>query len=71
MRMSDDRLSMSSKKVVVFEPTMNKNNPVTDSKTLWHYNKRASIMGFLDGHAELVTTNYTDVSNNSTNRYYY
>ena len=72
LRMSDGLLSMTSKKVVVFEPTMNSGNAATDSKTLWHYNKRASIMGFLDGHSELVTTNYIDINlSQSTNRYYY
>lgn len=74
LRMSDGNLSMTSKKVVAFEPTMNSGNLTTDSKTFWHFNKRASVMGFLDGHSELVTSNYSDASYttvNNTNRYYY
>lgn len=75
LRMSDPTLAMSSKKAVVFEPTLHTGNPATDSKTLWHHSKRGSVIGFLDGHAEMVMTNYGNISfsssDNATNRYYY
>jgi prepilin-type N-terminal cleavage/methylation domain-containing protein len=75
-RMSDPTINMSTKKVVFFEPPLNNANKLTDAKTQWHWNKRGSVVGFLDGHGEWVTTNYTTIpplsgSDSATNRYYY
>lgn len=64
-RMSDPVLSMSSKKVLIFEPPAHYANR-NDSKARWHASRVVtdgtafpSVMGFLDGHAEFVLTNYT------------
>ena len=73
VKMSDSSLSMSSKKALIFEPPLHSGN--TDplaAANQWHFKKRGSMMGFMDGHAEYVTTNYTAVDMTQvTNRYYY
>lgn len=75
-RMSDTSINMTSKKAIVFEPPLHSGNSITDSRTQWHANKRYTIIGFGDGHAEYVTTNYTTLpslsgADSATNRYYY
>jgi len=49
-----------SKKVLLFEPPLDERNPIDGSpqdtaRTKWHTERRASAMGFLDGHAEFLT----------------
>jgi prepilin-type N-terminal cleavage/methylation domain-containing protein len=51
-----------SKKVVIFEPPLYSVNDVNNPKTQWHNNRRVSVLGFVDGRAELVLTNYTTIS---------
>ncbi|MFH0954139.1 MAG: type II secretion system protein [Verrucomicrobiota bacterium] len=63
------RFEYPSKKVVVFEPPLNAENAETAPQTQWHFTRRASVLGFADGHADLVLTNY-DGSISSTNAYY-
>lgn len=50
-----------ARKVLVFEPPIHPNNPITSPRTQWHSAKRVSVMGFADGHSDLITTNYTTV----------
>lgn len=58
-----------SKKVILFEPALNSGNAESDARTQWHFNRRASVVGFVDGHVEMVLTNYT-VINPIANAYY-
>ena len=53
-----------SKKVLVFEPPWNTANDIAKAKNKWHSDQRASVMGFLDGHAELL------FASTATNQYY-
>ncbi len=73
MKMSDPNISMSSKKVIIFEPSLCTANSMSDSRNQWHSNKRGSVMGFMDGHGEWAATNYASISPGTdvTNRYYY
>lgn len=73
IKLSDSRLAMSSKKIIFFEPTLHEDNPVSDSRTKWHFDGRAGVASFLDGHAELLMTNYATLppSGSVSNRYYY
>ena len=69
----NQRLANTSKKAVFFEPTLNADNPASDTRTQWHFPRRGSSIGFLDGHAEFVTTNYSTLpaAGSESNRYYY
>ena len=61
-----------SKKVILHEPTLLENMTATDPRTQWHSSQKASVMGFLDGHADfLVSSNYTTTTPNPTNQVYY
>lgn len=52
---TDPFLAASSLKVVFFEPTFyGAAGKPTSNKALWHDSNRASILGFLDGHAEKI-----------------
>lgn len=72
MKITHPWLSMSSKKVVFAEPTLSGGITIK-STDQWHFKKRAGVASFLDGHSELLTTNYTTAPNDTTrtNRYYY
>lgn len=62
------QVAIPSKKAAVFEPPLSgaaANVPVKDQ---WHSTKRASVIGFVDGHSDLVLTNYSSISTN--NAYY-
>lgn len=62
--------TFASKKVIVFEPPFFAGAAATDYRTQWHSSQKASVLGFLDGHADyVVSSNYPSV--NSTNNYYY
>jgi prepilin-type N-terminal cleavage/methylation domain-containing protein len=56
----------SSKKVLVFEPPLFSDADITKPEHQWHSSQRASTLGFLDGHSELVFTNYASVSSDNT-----
>ena len=47
--------------VLVFEPPIHPKNLITSARTQWHSAKRVSVMGFADGHSDLITNNYTTV----------
>ena len=52
-------MAYSSKKAVVFEPPLyGSPGKVTSSKDQWHSVWRSSSIGFLDGHSEIIFTNY-------------
>ena len=73
MKISDAWLDASSKKVTFFEPTLGGSLTTVSSKDQWHQSKRGAVCAFLDGHSEMVSTNYTTApdSSSKTNRYYY
>lgn len=61
-----------SKKVILYEPPLFEHMVATDPRTQWHSSQKASVMGFLDGHADfLVSSNYTTTTPNPTNQVYY
>ncbi len=68
LKLSNTNLIASSKKVVIFEPPLN-GSGVVSAKDQWHSSKRASVIGFLDGHSELVITNYQSSSINNAAYY--
>lgn len=47
-------ITAASKKVIVFEPTLFKDSPGNDAQTKWHTDRKASVIGFSDGHAALT-----------------
>ncbi|MBN1269147.1 MAG: type II secretion system protein [Kiritimatiellae bacterium] len=52
----------SSKKVLIFEPPLAVDaGQLSDSRNQWHSSSRASTLGFLDGHTDLVFTNYAAI----------
>ncbi len=64
-RITAAQFSYSSKKAIMFEPTLhsaNLNGSVPkSSKDAWHSQRAAGVLGFLDGHADLIVTNYTSI----------
>jgi prepilin-type N-terminal cleavage/methylation domain-containing protein len=57
-----------SKKVIVFEPTFFTDRDEDDSKTKWHTDVKASVIGYGDGHAALVESgNYTSPPSDALN----
>lgn len=51
-----------AKKVLIFEPPMAVSEAnLTNPQNQWHSSRRASVMGFMDGHSDLVFSNYTTV----------
>jgi prepilin-type N-terminal cleavage/methylation domain-containing protein len=61
------RFDSPSKKAIIFEPPLGGTGKPS-TKDQWHSTKRVGVVGFLDGHADLILTNYA--SANSTNQYY-
>ena len=49
-------ITAASKKVIVFEPPLFKDSPANNAKpqTKWHTDRKASVIGFSDGHAALT-----------------
>ena len=62
VKVTDDSLAFSSKKVLLFEPPLNSQNAINKSSAQWHSQRRASVIGFLDGHSDLIVTNYTTLA---------
>ena len=61
-----------SKKVILYEASLFEGMAATDPRTQWHSSQKASVMGFLDGHADfLISSNYTTLTPNPTNQVYY
>jgi prepilin-type N-terminal cleavage/methylation domain-containing protein len=61
-------ITMASKKVILFEPPLSGPATPVPVKDQWHSTKRASTLGFLDGHSDLVFTNFSSI--NTNNLYY-
>jgi prepilin-type N-terminal cleavage/methylation domain-containing protein len=61
------RFESPSKKAILFEPPLGGSGKPS-AKDQWHSTKRVGVIGFLDGHSDLILTNYT--SANWTNQYY-
>ena len=70
LKMTSTNLSFSSKKVAIFEPPLNAaaNANMAQAANQWHSSRRASIVGFLDGHSDFITNSFTTI--NSANAYY-
>jgi prepilin-type N-terminal cleavage/methylation domain-containing protein len=68
LKMSNTNLDYSSKKVLIFEPPLFGDDAPVSTRDQWHSAQRASVLGYLDGHADMVFTNYT--TSNPTNLYY-
>ncbi len=70
VKLTHPSIAMSSKKVAIFEPPLSGSwvKPLSITQDKWHSSTRASTIGFLDGHSELVLTNVSSVS---TNNVYY
>jgi prepilin-type N-terminal cleavage/methylation domain-containing protein len=66
LKLSNPTLDYSSKKVLIFEPPLFGNALPVSSADQWHSAQRASVLGYLDGHADMVFTNYTTVTNTHT-----
>ena len=68
LKLSNTNLDYSSKKVLIFEPPLFAQAGTVSTYDQWHSSQRASVLGYLDGHADMVFTNYA--APNSTNSYY-
>lgn len=68
LRVTSTNFDYSARKALVFEPPLFMDSPPISTRDQWHSSIRGSVIGFLDGHADLVLTNYT--SANSANSYY-
>ena len=60
-----------SKKVTVFEPPLRESGAAMDAAYKWHASTPASVAGFLDGHAELLTLTNRATGVISESNYYY
>lgn len=59
-----------SRKIILFEPPMFNDRPLENEQTRWHEKRRATVAGFLDGHAQfLISSNY--MGEPSENHAYY
>jgi prepilin-type N-terminal cleavage/methylation domain-containing protein len=58
IKITDNRMAFSSKKAILFEPTLPASGASVTSKDQWHSPRRGSVIGFLDGHSDLVITSY-------------
>ena len=67
-KVTSTNLAYSSKKAVVFEPPLYGSGATVASKDQWHHSRRVSVIGFADGHADLILTNHSSISAN--NAYY-
>jgi hypothetical protein len=68
LKATSTNFSLPSRKAVVFEPGLNSANTPNSARTQWHAKTNASIIGFMDGHSDLVVSNYGTISAN--NAYY-
>jgi len=70
LKLTSTNLSYSSKKVVMFEPPLNAaaNANMSQAANQWHSSRRASVVGFVDGHSDFITNSFTAI--NSANAYY-
>lgn len=59
----------ASKKAVIFEPPLYDGGGTVDVRDQWHGSSRMSVIGFLDGHSDLILTTFTTIS--ATNNAYY
>jgi prepilin-type N-terminal cleavage/methylation domain-containing protein len=71
-KITDPDFAYSSKKALVFEPPLN--GPMSGPlkpQDQWHSTRRASTIGYLDGHVDLINTNYNDATTNNLNAKFY
>jgi prepilin-type N-terminal cleavage/methylation domain-containing protein len=59
IKITDNRMAFSSKKAILFEPPLYVSAVTPDTKDQWHTPRRGSVIGFLDGHSDLVITSYS------------
>jgi hypothetical protein len=52
-------IEFPTRKAVIFEPPLYHQEGKLSPQDQWHAQVRASVIGFLDGHVDLVLTNYT------------
>ena len=57
--MTSTNFSYSAKKVILFEPPLV--TTTMGAKDQWHSQKKAGVIGFLDGHSKLTYSNYTTI----------
>ena len=64
------QVTSPSQKVVVYEPTLSKDNPISAAQNRWHYSlSNHGTVGFVDGHSTLILSNCTSIVV-GTNPYY-
>ena len=69
LKLTSTNLAAASKKAVIFEPPLD-GSGTPGSRDKWHNaSRRVSTIGFVDGHSELVQTNYSTKADPS--RVYY
>jgi prepilin-type N-terminal cleavage/methylation domain-containing protein len=59
-KITHNSMAYSSKKAILFEPPLAGSDVPPATVDQWHSPRRASVIGFLDGHSDLIITNYTD-----------
>jgi prepilin-type N-terminal cleavage/methylation domain-containing protein len=64
------RITSPSKKVIVYEPPLQQSGANMAATYKWHANTPASVIGFLDGHAEFITRTNVFASISENNLYY-
>lgn len=76
-KITDSNFTFSSKKVVIFEPPLSTANSPSGAgispslaSAKWHSERRASVMGFLDGHSDFVISNHAYTASSSANAWY-
>lgn len=59
-------VSSPSKKAVIYEPPLTQPNSQMDNSYRWHDTRPASVIGFVDGHADFINTNgFASISENN------
>ena len=74
IKITDNRMAFSSKKAILFEPPLASSGGTVATKDQWHTPRRASVIGFLDGHSDLIITNYSSLAStddDKSNRLYH
>ncbi len=60
-----------SKKVVIFEPPLKQSGSSMEAAYKWHATTPASVVGFIDGHADFISTTNRPTGAISENNLYY
>jgi prepilin-type N-terminal cleavage/methylation domain-containing protein len=64
------RITSPSKKAIVYEPPLRESGAGMSAEYKWHANTPASVIGFLDGHAEFIVRTNVFSSISENNIYY-